>query len=258
MNISHVGEGTVVLISGGGKVYTDIAARFVGSERSLDEIVASEYNRKIIQNILTSGHLAATEFDYFIFGVEGYSRVCETQLVRKRLANYLIKSGRVEKKGKRSFDFVFPKSILDLEYYSPKFHNTYNGYNILELIEEWYSEGIKQDFKEEELRYLKPQATEFKGIIGMNCHALLDWFKIRCCQNAQIEIRDMANKMLKLCKEASPDLFEKAGASCISLGYCPENNRQNEKCINKISTHNDILSMIADERAEKLYHSMLD
>ena len=45
---------------------------------------------------------------------------------------------------------------------------------------------------EEDLRYLKPQATEFKALIGMNAHALLDWFKIRCCKNAQAEIRDMA------------------------------------------------------------------
>ena len=35
------------------------------------------------------------EFDFFLFGVEGYSRVTEVQLVRKRLASYLIKSGRL-------------------------------------------------------------------------------------------------------------------------------------------------------------------
>ena len=32
MNISNVGQGKVVLISGGNKIYTDIAARFWGEE----------------------------------------------------------------------------------------------------------------------------------------------------------------------------------------------------------------------------------
>ena len=37
------GNGKVVLLAGGGKIYTDIAARFVRSERDLEEIVASPY-----------------------------------------------------------------------------------------------------------------------------------------------------------------------------------------------------------------------
>jgi hypothetical protein len=49
-------------------------------------------------------------------------------------------------------------------------------------------------------------------------------------KNAQAEISDMAWKMLKLCKEATPDLFENAGPSCVALGFCPENNRQNPAC----------------------------
>ena len=78
----YTGNGKVVLLAGGGKIYTDIAARFVRSERSLEEIVASPYSRQIVRNILESGHRAALEFDFFLFGVEGYSRVTETQLVR--------------------------------------------------------------------------------------------------------------------------------------------------------------------------------
>ena len=30
--------------------------------------------------------------------------------------------------------------------------------------------------------------------------------------------------MLVLCKEVSPLLFEKAGATCVQKGYCAENN----------------------------------
>ena len=233
MNTAYVGDGKVVLIAGGGKVYTDVAARFTRTEKGLSEILASPYNAELVRSIVDKGHLAATEFDYFLFGVEGYSRVTEVQLVRKRLANYLIKSGRVDKHGKRSFDVVLPEAILShtADCALPNGQTVaLSATDILSLVEQWYDAGVTAGYKEEELRYVKPQATEFKALIGMNAHALLDWFKIRCCKNAQTEIRDLAWKMLKLCKEASPALFETAGPSCVQLGYCPENDFQNPDC----------------------------
>ena len=70
----------------------------------------------------------------------------------------------------------------------------------------------------------------------MNAHALLDWFKIRCCMNAQAEIRDLANKMLRLCKEAAPALFEGAGTKLrfarllpgerVSASFLPCNSKK--------------------------------
>lgn len=233
MNVKKVGQGTVVLIAGGGKVYTDVAARFTRSERSLTEILSSPYNEQLVRSIVEKGHLAATEFDYFLFGVEGYSRVTEVQLVRKRIANYLIKSGRVDKHGKRAFDVVVPEGILEHTAACTLSDGTpvqINAEELLHLTEQWYDSGVEAGYKEEELRYLKPQATEFKAIVGMNAHALLDWFKIRCCKNAQEEIRDLAWKMLRLCKDAAPALFETAGPNCVQLGYCPENDFQNPAC----------------------------
>ena len=228
MNIKTVGDGKVHLIAGGGKIYTDIAARFVRSERSVVDIIASPYDAKIVENIINSGHSAALEFDNFVFGIEGFSRVTEAQLLRKRVASYLIKSGRIELGGKRSFDVVVPDCIKE---HTVQFEGSIFTYErILQLTEKWYNSGIDKGLPEEDLRYLKPQATEFKAIIGMNAHGLRDWFKIRCCLNAQFEIRNLAMKMLQLCKQVAPDLFKGAGPSCKDLGYCPENKFQNKKC----------------------------
>lgn len=249
MNIQVVGDGKVVLLAGGGKIFTDIAAKFVKSERSLEEIVASPYDKRVVHNIINSGHKAAVEFDYFIFGVEGYSRVTEVQLVRKRIASYIIKSGRAEKKGKRSFDVVLPENILDHPVVIKTLGKGYvqlSAWDILGMIEQWYDQCVEDGFPEEDLRYLKPQATEFKGLIGMNAHALMDWFQIRCCKNAQAEIRDMANKMLALCKEAAPDLFAQAGPNCKVLGYCPENNFQHKDCRGKILTKDRAMEILRE------------
>ena len=266
MKIEKVGNGEVKLIAGGGKIFTDVAARFVGSERSIDDILASPYDKKLVENILSSGHRAATEFDYFVFAIGGYARVSEVQLVRKRLASYMIKTGRAEKKGKRSFDVVLPEDITSFkatapvsgaDLYIPSLGKTvqqligmchidlsFDASTLLGLTEEWYNFGLASGKKEEELRYMKQQATEFKAIIGMNAHALCDWFQIRCCKNAQTEIRDMASKMLTLCKDAAPDLFKDAGPSCKVLGYCPENCRQHEDCKGKIITKGKAMEVL--------------
>ena len=234
----YTGNGKVVLLAGGGKIYTDIAARFVRSERSLEEIVASPYSRQIVRNILESGHRAALEFDFFLFGVEGYSRVTETQLVRKRLASYLIKSGRAELGGKRRFSVVYTARLT--------------GRDLADLTRQWYDAGLEAGLPEEDLRYLKPQATEFKAIIGMNAHALLDWFSIRCCRNAQHEIRHLAWQMLSLCRKAAPDLFQGAGPSCVHLGYCPENRLQNPKCRGRILTQEEALAILREHRGHQI------
>lgn len=253
MKITNTKQGKVHLIAGGGKIYTDVAARFVASERSIEDVVASPYDKNILKNILSSGHNAVTEFDYFLFAVEGFSRVTETQLVRKRIgSSYVIKSGRAELGGKREFSLVMPDSLktisvdipVELSSMSTRWGESLSdtvgqddtvylnleSEEILSILERWYSQGLTIGVPEEELRYMKPQGTEFKAIIGMNARALFEFFGERCCMNAQAEIRDMAYKMLRLCKKVAPDLFEDAGAKCKSLMYCPENSRQNKKC----------------------------
>lgn len=267
-NIIECGKGMKVRLIGvmPREGYTDIAGQFTRTEKGLDEILSMPYNEKLVKKIVDMNHLAATEFDYFVFAVEGLSRVTETQLVRKRLASYLIKSGRPNKSGKRSYDVIKPKSLNDF-YASIKINPARVLINdsenlerivgfgseavidvdfedLMDMLEQFYNQGVEQGLPEEDLRYTKPQGTEFKGLIGMNAHGLLDWFKIRCCLNAQHEIRGLANAMLKLAREHSPALFENAGASCKVLGYCPENEFQHANCKGKILTHKEVLELI--------------
>lgn len=270
-NIIDCGKGIKVELIGSlsRESYVDIAATITRSEKKLEEIISMDYNAELVNKIVNMNHLATTEFDYFVFAVEGLSRVTEAQLVRKRLASFMIKSGRVNKKGKRSFDIVKPQS-LDNYYATVKLkgdrillndsENLCRAINdldplveidlyfedLVDIIEQWYNKGVKNGLPEEDLRYIKPQGTEFKGLIAMNGHALLDWFKIRCCKNAQLEIRTLANEMLRLVKEKSPSLFSNAGPSCKVLGYCPENKFQNKSCIG-IMTHDEVKELIKKE-----------
>ena len=265
--IAFTGRGNVMLIAGGGKVYTDIAARFVRSERSISDIIASPYDKEILKNILDSNHKAALEFDWFLFAMEGYSRVTEVQMVRKRIASYMIKSGRAELDGKRQFSVVVPREIGEFSVQARRNPDgqhweevplgaedgvSYGARDLIELTEIWYNAGARSGIAEEKLRYMKPQATEFKAIVGMNGHALMDFFAVRCCNNAQAEIRDMADKMLHLVRHEVPDMFVNAGASCVQLGYCPEGKRQCAQKRHLVYTKDEMTAMLRANPKHKL------
>ena len=74
----------------------------------------------------------------------------------------------------------------------------------------------------EDARFILPNACETKIIVTMNVRSLFNFFRHRCCNRAQWEIRDVANEMLKLCLQVAPNIFGHAGASCVVEGKCPE------------------------------------
>lgn len=286
INEMRVGNGKVFLIAGGGKTYCDMAAKFCRTEKDVEDIIASPQSKKLIKDLVTSKHYAALEFDDFVFGIQGFARVTEVQMVRKRLASYLISSGRVEKNGKRAFNVVIPEDITKFNAVAPlnpervhlKFDNaneytltdvfhilkntlgqpnnpfityTYNYMDILEFIETWYTTGVDKNIPEEDLRYMKPQATEFKAAIKIDAANLRNWARIRMCNRAQFEIRDLCTKMVNLAKEASPELMAGTGPSCVVDGYCSE-SEQCSKLKGIVPTKEQVLNYVNSHREEVL------
>ena len=73
----------------------------------------------------------------------------------------------------------------------------------------------------EDARYLLPNGCTTNITITMNARELLHFFSLRCCNRAQWEIRELADRMLELCTEVSPVIFKDAGPPCMR-GPCPE------------------------------------
>ena len=73
----------------------------------------------------------------------------------------------------------------------------------------------------EDARYVSPNACETKIVFTMNVRSLHHFLKLRCCNRAQWEIREMARLMLIELKKISPILFKNQGPSCVA-GPCPE------------------------------------
>lgn len=73
----------------------------------------------------------------------------------------------------------------------------------------------------EDARYVFPNATETKIVITMNARSLMHFFKLRCCNRAQWEIRALADEMLSQVIKVAPAIFNNSGAPC-TFGKCPE------------------------------------
>ena len=191
------------------------AARLCYTSKEIDELLeglTEEKVNKFIDKLASLGHESPLEHVTFTFGIEGISRACSHQLVRHRIASYSQKSQRyVDESG---FKYVIPKSIIDKDMIEEYVYLMY-------YIEEVYKDLKAAGVEAEDARMVLPNACETSIIVTMNVRSLLNFFKHRTCRRAQWEIRELAIEMLKLCKEISPRLFQKAGASCM-YGSCSE------------------------------------
>lgn len=195
------------------------------------EGLTDEKVSKFIGHLASLGHSSTFEHASFTFAIEGVSRALLAQLTRHRIgASYSVQSQRyVSMEG---FSVVEPPAIWEDDYLSEIFSrgleaaaDTYNDLRDL-LIDKYVEEGMDKGAAEkkanEDARYILPNAATTRLILTMNARSLLHFFSLRGCNRAQWEIRELAERMLKLVYPIAPNLFANAGPGCVSEGKCPE------------------------------------
>jgi thymidylate synthase (FAD) len=173
--------------------------------------------KKILEHVINLGHTSVIEHTSFTFAISDVSRSLTHQLVRHRIASYAQQSQRYVNLNEPNY--VTPPKIANnndmKKAYDETMKNIWREYNkLLDL-------GIPT----EDSRYILPNAACTNIIVTMNARSLLNFFELRCCQHAQWEIRQLANKMLVEVKKVAPIIFKDAGPACKSKGICPENNK---------------------------------
>ena len=194
-----------------------IAAKLCYSNSNIAELedkVREISVEKFLGKILAMGHNSILEHASFSFGIDGISRVTSHQLVRHRVASYSQQSQRYVNLANND-EYVVPKTIAD----NTNLNTEYREF--LDDIHAFYSKMVEAGIPKEDARYLLPNAACTKIIVTMNARELLHFFKLRCCERAQWEIREMAEKMLVLAKKAAPIIFKDGGPACVH-GPCSE------------------------------------
>lgn len=216
------------------------AAKLCYSSSGVEDIMEgldAEKTKKFLDNLMSLGHESPLEHMSFTFGIEGVSRSFLAQITRHRIASYSVKSQRYVKEGQ--FEFITPPEIAADERASEIFQNAMRQdmeqYNELTDIlkakhtKAFLEQGLEQKAAErkaekkaiEDARYVLPNSCETKMVATFNARSLLNFFRHRCCERAQWEIRDCAVQMLKLVREVAPTVFATAGPPCLN-GPCPE------------------------------------
>ena len=200
-----------------------LGARLCYARADLDALqqkVESGDQRGFVERVMQRGHLSVTEHASFTFAVEGVSRALLAQLTRHRIASFSVQSQRYVSMAD-GFDYVIPPAIEALgEDAKQEFIRQ------MDTIHEWYCHwqeklGGAKESANEDARFVLPNAASTRLLVTMNARELMHFFSLRCCNRAQWEIRELAEKMFTLVYPVAPHIFAKAGPACVS-GPCPE------------------------------------
>lgn len=216
------------------------AAKLCYSDLSGDEIMddlTQEKAESFINMLMKLGHQSPVEHVSFTFAVEGVSRTLTHQLVRHRIASYSQRSQRYVTEGQLQYivppeikkNPIAKKLFIEAMEYDQRTYDTITDILYRTHYENLISQGKKNNVAStsakkmaiEDARYVLPNACETKIMVTMNARSLLHFFKLRCCERAQWEIRQMAYLMLLEVMKVAPGLFRNAGPGCVA-GPCPE------------------------------------
>ncbi len=221
---------------------------------SLREKISEESAAQFVDMLASYGHESPIEHVTFTFGIEGVSRALLAQITRHRLASYSVQSQRYVREG--SFEYILPPEVAACPEAAKVFEETMKAdqeaYDkIAAILKDKHIKTLMAEGKDEktatrmaekmaieDARFVLPNACDTKMLVTMNARSLMNFFKHRCCNRAQWEIRELATEMLRLVKEVAPSLFKYAGPSCVNAP-CPEGtmtcgkrNEMREKYLN--------------------------
>jgi thymidylate synthase (FAD) len=172
-------------------------------------------NAEYLANILESAHGSVLEHAVWNFVITGVSRTFTHELVRHRAGfGYSQLSQRYVDES--TADFIEPDCITD----SPELHQVW-----LESIQQAHAaygrlvEGLARKFASEPdatlrrklarqaARSVLPNATETKIFVTANARALRHFIEARANEHAEIEIRKVAIKLLRVLQHEAPSIF---------------------------------------------------
>ncbi len=221
-----------------------LGARLCYSRADVDTLkkrIEEKDQTSFIQRLMDMGHDSVMEHASFTFAVEGISRICLAQLTRHRIASFSVQSQRyVSYTG--GFFYVVPPRIKELGGEAVAEYTRQ-----MDQMQAWYDAWQERlgagEQSNEDARFVLPGACETRLIMTMNVRELHHFFALRMCNRAQWEIRAMAMEMHRLCMEAAPLLFEKAGPGCLR-GACPEGEKTCGKMVQIRREREELLQSI--------------
>jgi thymidylate synthase (FAD) len=206
-----------------------MAAKLCYSNADVEDLragVEQKDQTAFLRRLMDMGHESPLEHATFTFAISGVSRSFLAQITRHRIASFSVQSQRYvgQKREQGEFCYVLPPAIEALG------QAAVDRYHLqMQTMQRWYNEwvdalGDAGESSNEDARFVLPNAAETRMLVTMNVRELGHFFRLRCCNRAQWEIRAVAWQMLQLCRRVSPVLFADFGPGCLR-GACTEGTK---------------------------------
>lgn len=156
--------------------------------------------KKFIRMLIKNGHLSVLEHAYATLRISCVSRAFTHQLVRHRLCSFTQQSQRYVDESE--FNYIEPESIKN----NSKSHSLFTKF--MESAKRVYSELQRLGIKNEDARFVLPNAVESQIVVTANFREWRHIIGLRGSSDAQWEIRRVVIEILKILKKYTPTVFE--------------------------------------------------
>lgn len=174
-------------------------------------------NAEFIENIIASGHHSVLEHANWSVLITGVSRSLTHELVRHRHFSYSQLSQRYVDSS--DVAFVPPPALQNGEVHcynvwEHAMEQALEAYRSIESqlsLKDW-GEGVSKTQRtklaRQAARSVLPNCTETKLVVTGNARAWRHFFRLRGSEHADVEIRNLAVKILELLKPEAPEIFK--------------------------------------------------
>lgn len=174
--------------------------------------LTQDETRDMLRAMLQNPRKRELEQASFTLLYGGMSLAALTHLTRHRMQSLaapdLLRAARYDR-------YVLPESVV-----SAGMETRYRAaFSLAELAAQKLK---KLGAGEDVLSYLLVSGLKVPAVSTMNAGELVTFFRLRTCDRAQWEIRELATEALKVLREAHPVLFSLYGPTCFMTGACPE------------------------------------
>ena len=171
-----------------------LAGRFAGRELAVRDLVRDARPREL-------------EALSYLFSFSDLSLAGLTHLARHRMLSLLVQSSaHAAARGA----YIVPASVRENAEALKRYRAAFARASA-------YAAGHKQW-----AHYCALAGNTVDALVSMNARELLHFMELRACNRAQWEIRGLANQLLCLLRQRSPELFGQYGPACRVRGACPE------------------------------------
>ncbi len=203
------------------------------------ELLSYYYPKEVMKQILQISDGKKVPFDVIV--KRDYSSVLEhivftfkitcsiaisRELLEHRIASHTARSTRYCDESE--FDIILPPlQSIDIKETEGLVKLIFE--DVVSVTRQWYR-ALHRTYGKEIARYVLPLATETQYILTMNARSLINFFGLRLCVRASPEIREIAEQMLKYCREIAPEIFSHIGCRGVNFGACPEGKARPDNC----------------------------